>query len=813
MDLFKRKGSKSLGSKSSKSHGYNNDSDPSPSTPPPPTKSPKSRKGSILGRTKSSTPPPPEHFDDFGRPVTAHSKPAFSSLAARAPPLSFGNGYGVGDDDEKELLLVYGYMPLATTLELRLDQVDLVVTRCAAEIRERGLDTPLVLSTMSLDISADDTSNLIRSYLPDANEWAYSLHLASPLAVGSFLKIFTPHYRHLLNIRSHSFLDDDDDDGELQRYKTVVGKNWGKFAELGFSDVETGKLEFDLTESERTNIRAQRESLDWGTFASSGFGGRETFAPQDLIFRQNLIAKIQTYPASQSALNQRLREAEKQLPAFPYDTTPHEEGRILVDINFFEAWADVLVSSGWARDELKESSFALIQWKSRVRDGELPRGRPMENDDRTEERWILVEEVVPREYREELRDGKKKPSKRASFLRSVRKKPREPVRLNVSQVNNTPLATIPASPPATVSRRIDDSVFQEKGPEGATKLMSLSSVALDAQTAYAPSFVSTTGAGHGHESIAERPSEESNPPLPQSNMRLGPPIGLGNGVGGTYSSQRADTKTPAQAGAKGFLARMGSRKVSGGKSPYGQGISSAASAVNSNSAGDSHEPVDSRSGSTVNLNDGRTNVPWNHPPTVSTSTSISSIPPSPPPKRTHDEEPNNRQSDYTRSSYISSTEGEDSPYDGIEDGEEVQEGTVLFRGSRLISQEVGRQALLAPPLATIAQGQEGDQEEVLPPPVGMPTSPARQPLPRLLEPVRPARHDSLPPSPKPDADAPIDEGSQRDKFMSGASAYAQQMKASNASRVSSIVGMYEVRDQGVRLTQYGFGDPQQVSSV
>lgn len=37
-----------------------------------------------------------------------------------------------------------------------------------------GLDTPLVLSTMSLDISADDTSSLIRSYLTDANEWAYS---------------------------------------------------------------------------------------------------------------------------------------------------------------------------------------------------------------------------------------------------------------------------------------------------------------------------------------------------------------------------------------------------------------------------------------------------------------------------------------------------------------------------------------------------------------------------------------------------------------------------------------------------------------
>lgn len=58
---------------------------------------------------------------------------------------------------------------------------------------------------------------------------------------------------------------------------------------------------------------------------------------QDLIFRQNIAAKVKAGPASQQLIAARLRETEKLLPEFPYDTTPHEEPRLLVDINFFEA--------------------------------------------------------------------------------------------------------------------------------------------------------------------------------------------------------------------------------------------------------------------------------------------------------------------------------------------------------------------------------------------------------------------------------------------------------------------------------------------
>lgn len=95
------------------------------------------------------------------------------------------------------------------------------------------------------------------------------------------------------------------------------------------------------------------------------------------------------------------------LPAFSYDTTPHEEGRIKIASDFLEAWSDILVSSGWAFAELKASSFALVQWKSRPRAGEIAKGRAtVEGDLRTEDRTVLVEEFVPQEYLDELRAGK-----------------------------------------------------------------------------------------------------------------------------------------------------------------------------------------------------------------------------------------------------------------------------------------------------------------------------------------------------------------------------------------------------------------------
>lgn len=84
------------------------------------------------------------------------------------------------------------------------------------------------------------------------------------------LPVYSSAYRHLLNIRSNSGLDDElEDDFDQGRYKTRVDKEWSRFGELGFSDVDEKKLEFDLTESERAVPTAPAQPMSWVRLSSS----------------------------------------------------------------------------------------------------------------------------------------------------------------------------------------------------------------------------------------------------------------------------------------------------------------------------------------------------------------------------------------------------------------------------------------------------------------------------------------------------------------------------------------------------------------
>lgn len=199
MSIFRRKkSSKNLNSASAPSSPSQR-GDYSPPLPP------KDRRASSTQVPSSE--PQRLYVDDFGRPVG--DRPAFGrELNGTGPPRAFGTGYGVGDDEPaSELQLLFGYTPVETTIELPVQRVEELVNKVATEIRTRGelsslfgkhrraavggvahsrgggaetnfslyptgLDTPLILSSLSLDLFVEGSCSLIRSYLADMQAWA-----------------------------------------------------------------------------------------------------------------------------------------------------------------------------------------------------------------------------------------------------------------------------------------------------------------------------------------------------------------------------------------------------------------------------------------------------------------------------------------------------------------------------------------------------------------------------------------------------------------------------------------------------------------
>ena len=136
--------------------------------------------------------------------------------------------------------------------------------------------------------------------------------------------------------------------------------------------------------------------MDWSAFSGTGFLGRESFIDQDLSFDPAMEQDVGAWPQQRSELTSSLRKAEKALPAFAHDVTPHELQPIAVDATFFEAWADTLVASGWQRDELKASAWVFVQLRARPKhDVDPATGMRVLGDGRTEERWVLFEEIIP----------------------------------------------------------------------------------------------------------------------------------------------------------------------------------------------------------------------------------------------------------------------------------------------------------------------------------------------------------------------------------------------------------------------------------
>lgn len=207
-------------------------------------------------------------------------------------------------------------------------------------------------------------------------------------------------------------------------------------------------------ESDRQARRKKHETIDWSSFENSGFAGRETFLDADLSFDLSALDQS-NHEDLLSEQHRKLVAAkakafEKTLPPFTWDIQPREERSIQVDKQFFEVFSDVLCSSGWTRDEVKESNWALVQYKTRPKD--MPRPPSVGNDGRSEETWFLVEEVVPAEYRAALlannAQGKAKTSRRVSFLRAVRLRPCKPPPMPTTRESPPPVSSLQFANPS-----------------------------------------------------------------------------------------------------------------------------------------------------------------------------------------------------------------------------------------------------------------------------------------------------------------------------------------------------------------------------
>ncbi|KAK0539829.1 hypothetical protein OC842_000780 [Tilletia horrida] len=250
----------------------------------------------------------------------------------------------------------------------------------------------------------------------------------------------------------------------VESYGSLASKQWGDFLSDGFSSTDPSKLTFDLRESQR-KVRTQApENRQWSDFAQAGFTVNDNGLDNVLNFDDGLKEEMERWPGERAELNERLRQTQKRLPHFPYDTTARvvaspslsemegESGQgqgqqhmhpiSRMDETFAEVWADYLVGCGWSnRDELthRNANFVVVQYKSRPIESAVgvqasqrssllntgANGRPNsagENrapapggdllggtagstgpaDDRTDAAWFVIEEVVPAQYRAEL---------------------------------------------------------------------------------------------------------------------------------------------------------------------------------------------------------------------------------------------------------------------------------------------------------------------------------------------------------------------------------------------------------------------------
>ncbi|KAF8966109.1 hypothetical protein BDZ97DRAFT_1917804 [Flammula alnicola] len=189
------------------------------------------------------------------------------------------------------------------------------------------------------------------------------------------------------------------------RFRSLTDLKWGEFESAGFSGLgDERKLQFDLTETARTERSAKRQTLSWNDFSSAGFTRMDAPLSATLQFSTPLTNTISSWPAQSAEINRKLKKTHKSLPAFGWDTEPVIGNEEIIEEAFLDVFCDLIYGGGWMdleRGEMldRDCNWALVEYKS------LPPSRTTTSggaDPRTTATLILFEEFVPLEYREQL---------------------------------------------------------------------------------------------------------------------------------------------------------------------------------------------------------------------------------------------------------------------------------------------------------------------------------------------------------------------------------------------------------------------------
>ncbi|KAF8907021.1 hypothetical protein CPB84DRAFT_1769288 [Gymnopilus junonius] len=189
------------------------------------------------------------------------------------------------------------------------------------------------------------------------------------------------------------------------RFRSLTDLKWGEFESMGFSGLgDDKKLQFDLTETARTERAAKRQTLSWNDFSSAGFTRMDAPLSATLQFSTPLANTISTWPSQSAEINKKLKKTHKALPAFGWDTEPVIGSEEVIEEPFLDVFCDLIYGGGWMdleRGEMidRDCNWALVDYKS------LPPSRTTTSgmsDPRTSTTLILFEEFVPLEYREQL---------------------------------------------------------------------------------------------------------------------------------------------------------------------------------------------------------------------------------------------------------------------------------------------------------------------------------------------------------------------------------------------------------------------------